>query len=196
MILAAKVMGVEYGWGTLRTTLTRGVGRWQLLSAKLIMLMVVAFAGIIVAADFIAIASLLAWIFPPAEDGSLIVTDAKAWMDVAIGLGKLVYAIAPHVALAVFLSVLTQSTAQGISMSLVFYVFELVIAPILGGIASWLETVLEVGVLGFNVLEWTSTESTTDTLQAFFVILAYTAVLIAAAIWVFQRRDVAGAKGE
>ncbi len=68
------------------------------------------------------------------------------------------------------------------------------IAPILGGIASWLETVLEVAVLGFNVLEWTSTESTTDTLQAFFVIVAYTAVLIAAAIWIFERRDVASAE--
>ena len=39
MILAASVVGVEYGLGTLRTTLTRGVGRWQLLGAKLIMLM-------------------------------------------------------------------------------------------------------------------------------------------------------------
>ena len=28
MILAATVIGVEYGWSTLRATLTRGVGRW------------------------------------------------------------------------------------------------------------------------------------------------------------------------
>ena len=33
-------------------------------------------------------------------------------------------------------------------------------------------------------------------LRAFFVILAYTAVLVAAAIWVFQRRDITGARGE
>ena len=34
-----------------------------------------------------------------------------------------------------------------------------------------------------------------EPLQAFFVILAYIVVLAAAAFWVFQRRDVAGAKG-
>ena len=41
-----------------------------------------------------------------------------------------------------------------------------------------------------------STANTTDTLQAFFVILAYTAVFVAAAFWLFQRRDITGAKGE
>ena len=77
-----------------------------------------------------------------------------------------------------------------------YYVLELLIAPILGGIASWQEVVLEVALLGNNVLEWLSEASAADTLQAFLVILAYTAALIAAAIWIFQRRDVAGAKGE
>ena len=32
--------------------------------------------------------------------------------------------------------------------------------------------------------------------RAFFVILAYTAVLVGAALWIFQRRDIAAAKGE
>ena len=34
MVLAASVMGSEYGWGTLRNVLTRGTGRWQLLSGN------------------------------------------------------------------------------------------------------------------------------------------------------------------
>ena len=38
MILAASVIGAEYGWGTLRTTLTGGPGRWQLLASKLLTL--------------------------------------------------------------------------------------------------------------------------------------------------------------
>ena len=46
MILTATVIGVEYGLGTLRATLTRGAGRWQLLSAKFVMLMVAGSAGI------------------------------------------------------------------------------------------------------------------------------------------------------
>ena len=30
MILAASLTGTEYGWGTVRTVLTRGAGRWPL----------------------------------------------------------------------------------------------------------------------------------------------------------------------
>ena len=160
------------------------------------MLMAASIAGIIVLSASIVIASLLAAVIPPAEEGSIIVTKAEAWMDIAIGLGKLVYALAPYVALAVFVAVATQSTAQGVALSIGYYVLELLIAPILGGIASWLEDVLEVALLGNNVGEWLSEASAADTLQAFLVILAYTAALIAAAIWIFQRRDVAGAKGE
>ena len=63
-------------------------------------------------------------------------------------VGKMMYALAPYVALAVFLAVVTQSTAQGISLSLGYYVLELVIAPILGGVVEWLENVLEVALLG------------------------------------------------
>ena len=200
MILAASVVGVEYGLGTLRTTLTRGVGRWQLLSAKLIMLMVAVIAGFIVLSAFSAIAGIviagIAAITPPAEEGALIGTEPQAWLDAAIGAGKVVYALAPYVALAVFLAVVTQSTAQGISISMGYYVLELIAAPILGGIAEWLGNALEVALLGSNVGEWMSTANATDALRAFFVILAYTVVFVAAALWIFQRRDVAGAKGE
>ena len=200
MILAASVVGVEYGLGTLRTTLTRGVGRWQLLGAKLIMLMVAGIAGFIVLSAFFAIASGviagIAVIIPPAEGEALIGTEPQAWLDTAIGAGKVVYALAPYVALAVFLAVVTQSTAQGISISMGYYVLELIAAPILGGIAEWLGNALEVALLGPNAQEWMSEANTTDTLRAFFVILAYTAVFVAAALWIFQRRDVAGAKGE
>ena len=82
-------------------------------------------------------------------------------------------------------------------------------APVLSGLADWLEKVIEVAVLGPNAGEWMSTTATTeaqqalgvvvgqpDTLRAFFVLLEYTAALVAAALWLFQRRDVAGAKGE
>ena len=200
MILAASVVGVEYGLGTLRTTLTRGVGRWQLLGAKLIMLMVAGIAGFIVLSAFLAIAggviAGIAVIIPPAEGEALIGTEPQAWLDAAIGAGKVVYALAPYVALAVFLAVVTQSTAQGISISMGYYLLELIAAPLLGGIADWLENVLDVALLGSNVGEWMNTANTTDTLRAFFVMLAYTVVFVAAALWIFQRRDVAGAKGE
>ena len=35
-----------------------------------------------------------------------------------------------------------------------------------------------------------------DALHAFLVILAYTVALAAVAFWLFQRRDIAGARGD
>jgi ABC-type transport system involved in multi-copper enzyme maturation permease subunit len=196
MILTATVIGVEYGLGTLRATLTRGAGRWQLLSAKFVMLMVAGSAGIIVIAALVGIASIVAGVLPPAGEEPLVVGNAAAWKAVATALGKAVYALAPYVALAVFLTVATRSNAQGLALSMGYFLFELLIAPALAGIAVWLGNVLDVTLLGSNVSEWMSAAFPTDSARAFFVILAYTAVLLGAALWIFQRRDVPGAKGE
>ena len=209
LILAASVMGIEYGLGTLRTTLARGVGRWQLLSGKLIMLMGASVSAVIVIGVLIGIASLLAGVIPPGEEGSLIANDAGAWLDAVRGPAQLVFALAPYVALGVFLAVLTSSTAQGIALSLSYYVVELILPFVLSGKADWLDKVMDVALLGQNASEWMSTASTTeaqqalgtvvgqpDTLRSFFILLAYTAVLVGAALWVFQRRDVTGARGE
>ena len=196
MILAATVIGVEYGLGTLRATLTRGAGRWQLLSAKFVMLMVAGGAGIIVVTALVGIASIVAGILPPAGEGPLVAGNAAAWKAVATALGKAVYALAPYVALAVFLTVATGSNAQGTALSMGYFLFELLIAPALGGIAGWLGNVLDATLLGSNVSQWMSAAFPTDSARAFFVMLAYTAVLLGAALWIFQRRDVPGAKGE
>ena len=196
MILAATVIGVEYGLGTLRATLTRGAGRWQLLSAKFVMLIGAGGAGIIVISALVGIASIVAGILPPAGEGPLVAGDAAAWKAVATALGKAVYALAPYVALAVFLTVATGSNAQGTALSMGYFLFELLIAPALGGIAGWLGNVLDVTLLGSNVSEWMNAAFPTDSARAFFVMLTYTAVLLGAALWIFQRRDVPGAKGE
>ena len=196
MILAATVIGVEYGLGTLRATLTRGAGRWQLLSAKVVMLMGAGSAGIIVIAALVGIASMVAGILPPAAEEPLVAGDPAAWKAVATALGKAVYALAPYLALAVFLTVATGSNAQGMALSMGYFLFELLIAPALARIAGWLANVLDVTLLGSNVSAWMSAALPADNARAFFVMLAYTAVLLGAALWIFQRRDVPGAKGE
>ena len=45
MVLGASALGTEYGWGTLRTALTRGTGRWQFLSAKVLSLVYLVLPG-------------------------------------------------------------------------------------------------------------------------------------------------------
>ena len=196
MILAATVIGTEYGLGTLRATLTRGAGRWQLLGAKVVMLMGAGSAGIIVMAALVGIASMVAGFLPSAAEGPLVAGDPAAWKAVATTLGKAVYALAPYLALAVLLTVATGSNAQGMALSMGYFLFELLIAPALAGTAGWVENVLDVTLLGSNVSAWMSAAFPTDGARAFFVMLAYTAVLLGAALWIFQRRDVPGAKGE
>ena len=204
MILAASVMGSEYGWGTLRNVLTRGTGRWQLLSAKLLLLLRLCSDALIVISVFAVVSSLIAAVIPPAETGEL--TNSGKWLDIVTTYLKVVYSLVPFIALSVFLAVLTSSSAVGIAISVGYYFVESIVAPILN-INDTLAKVTDY-LLIESVNTWTSVsfvdvevngaaaEQTSDALQAFLVILAYTVVLGAAAFWIFMRRDIAGARGD
>ena len=61
--------------------------------------------------------------------------------------------------------------------------------------ASGREDDLDVALLGPNTTECIGTVERPDTLRAFFLILVYTAVFVAVALRIIQRRDVAGAIG-
>ena len=205
MILAVSSVGSEYGLGTLRTTLTRGTGRWQLMSSRLVLLVLAAAAGLLVVALAAVVATVVASIIPPGEDGGIV--GSGEWSDAAVMFGKAVYALAPYIALGIFLAVLTQSTGTGLAASLGYYVVELIVVPIIGNYerVDWVRDF----VIGHNVTEWLQVgfvevevnadapeaASQADPLQAFLVILAYTVALAGAAYWIFQRRDVAGARG-
>jgi ABC-type transport system involved in multi-copper enzyme maturation permease subunit len=211
MILSASMLGSEYGWGTLRTVLSRGMGRWQFLSAKLVLCVLVGAGWLFVIVLLNIVSSIIAGIIPPDEGVSLIVLpEGDTWRSVlwegSKFFGKAVYATVPYIGLGAFFVVLTQSTAQGISLSIVAYIAEAMVVPPLLAISERLEGIRE-GLLSSNVSEWMSfgeTEATValkgtvqpDTTQAFFVILAYSVVMVVMSLWLFQRRDISGARGE
>ena len=206
MILAASVMGSEYGWGTLRNVLTRGTGRWQLLSAKLLLLLRLCSDVLIILAVFAVISSLIAAVIPPDETGGL--ADSGKWLDIVTEYLKIVYSLVPFIALSVFLTVLTSSTAVGVAVSIGYYFVESIVSPLLN-LNDTLANVTDYLLIA-SVNTWTAVsfvevevpnggapvEQTSDALQAFLVILVYTAVLLAAAFWLFMRRDIAGARGD
>ena len=211
MILSASMLGSEYGWGTLRMALSRGMGRWQILSAKLVLCLLVSVGGLVVIALVNSLSSVIVGILPPDQGVSLIMLpEGDTWgsflLESAKFFGKAVYATVPYICLGAFFVVLTQSTAQGISLSIVGYIAEAMVVPPLLAISEKFEGIRE-GLLSSNVSEWMSFGQTEaevalqgaeqpDTTQAFFVILAYSVVMVVVSLWLFQRRDVSGASGE
>ncbi len=200
MILAASLIGSEYGWGALRTVLTKGTGRWPLLASKLTLL-----AGLSVGALFVATAALgvSSMIALATLDADWIAASAD-WSDLGIGFGKAVYGMLPYVALAVFAAVLTSSSGAAIGISLGYWFAESILIGVLAPF-DWFERI-DVLILGQAVSGWMQSSAgglsfgtaaeLPDAAPSFLVLTGYVVVLTTVAFWLFQRRDIAGARGE
>ena len=206
MILGASTVGAEYGWGTLRTALTKGTGRWQFLGAKALSLVLFSVAGLLVVSLTVVVSSLIAASLTLGDGGGL--AGAGQWSTVAVMFGKATYVLVAYAILALFFTVLTSSSSMGIAMSLAYYFAELILGRILGDLFAWFDNVSDF-LIGFNTAAWMSESGVVTTegtlfpvsdppgaLHAFVVLLTYIVVLGGAAFWLFQRRDVAGARGE
>ena len=206
MILGASTVGAEYGWGTLRTALTKGTGRWQFLGAKSLSLVLFGVAGLLVVSLTVVVSSLIAASLTLGDGGGLV--GAGQWSTVAVMFGKATYVLIAYAILALFFTVLTSSSSMGIAMSLAYFFAELILGRILGDLFAWFDNVSDF-LIGFNTAAWMSESGVVTTegtlfpvsdppgaLHAFLVLLTYIVVLGGAAFWLFQRRDVAGAGGE
>ena len=195
MLLAASLFGTEYGWGTLRTILAGGIGRWKLLSAKLLLLLRLCSDVLIVIALAAVVSSLTASLLPPEEaDG---VADSGRWFDVVNIYLRTLYGMLPFMALSALAAVLTSSRGVGIVLSIGYFIAESTVAPLLH-LNDTLSNVADY-LLIQSFRSWTSAplaEDSSNATQDFVVILAYTVLLIAAASWVFRRRDIGGAMGD
>ena len=208
MILAASVIGGEYGWGTLRTALTRGIGRWQFLGAKALSLLLMSGAGLIIVGLGAVVSSLIAASLILDDGGGL--ADSGKWSTVAVVYSKGAYGLFPYVVLALFLSVLTSSSSMGISIGLAYYFVEAILVGILTNVFDWFSNVTDF-LLGPSVIAWMTEPGVQATggdaalfplqdlpsqLHAFLVLTAYIVIIGTVAFWLFQHKDIAGARGE
>ena len=203
-IMAAAALGGEYGWGTLRTVLTKGTGRWQFLAAKVVALMFTALVGLVLAAASVALSSLVIGVFGLEGDA---LQGSAEWLDVPIKIGTLLYSFLPYVMLALLATALTSSTALGITAFVVYYVVETTASPILSNFA-WFQRVSEY-LLSPNataVLQASYGEVSVsidgggdaaqpELLHAVLVLAGYILVFGVLTFLLFQRRDITGAKG-
>jgi ABC-type transport system involved in multi-copper enzyme maturation permease subunit len=196
-ILTVSHIGAEYGWGTVRPNLIRGIGRWQYTIAKLILLALLAAGSLLVVVAATVVSSLIARGVapPPAQFAS-----ATTWAKTSGVLLKSWTGLIPFIAFAGFATVLTRSTAAGMIISIGYRLAEGVIVGILGAIFSWVAT-LSHHLLGQNIEAWAGLSflsggapAISDT-HAAFALLAYTVVLVAASLYLFEIRDVTGPSG-
>ena len=195
-VLAASTVGVEYGWGTMRTTLVRGTGRWQYLAGKLSMLMLVAFGALVVVVGVSAVSSVVA---------AGLVAPPPGFVAPAVGtafeaLGRAWFGMVPMIALVAMLTVLTASTATGMAIGIGYSIAEPLIMVLLGQLSDRFKGVSDY-LLAANISAWNggegfgATASSLTSMHHFVVLLAYTVAFVGITAWLIESRDIAKATG-
>jgi|GEM_PF-948096 len=208
-IMTASLVGTEYGWGTLRTSLLRGPGRGAFLAGKLALML----AGGLVLTGAVA----LAGIASGAAAGALAGTGSSFFGagflgNLALDIGKAWFSLWPFVALAALFSTLARSSAAGMAGAIGYYFAEVIASGIFMELFDWARKVGDY-LLVRNASAWMqdlrlspadggaqmglvlSFRSNPSALHAFLVLAAYTLALSALAFWVFKRRDVTAGGG-
>ncbi len=218
-ILAGAVVGGEYGFGTQRLALSRGVSRAQVLIGQVGMLALLALG---VSGAMFLLASLLGFSVGPALGGTIpaIALDGALqiigfWLALALRL--FAYAL-----VALLLATLGRSTAAGIGGSLGYVLVELIALPIIITIATALvaagsaighvlehvqdfflspnltallngvnSSPLDLGGSSNNTIILPGVEVyTIAPFQGLLVVLLYCAALIGLSYWAVRKRDV------
>jgi len=197
-VLTASLFGAEYGWGTVRPNLVRGIGRWQYVTAKLALLALVAAGSLLVVVAATAVSSVAARFVAPPPDQFAATTT---WATAASALLKAWTGVIPFIAFAGFVTLLTRSTAAGMAIAIGYRLGEGIIVTILGSVFTWFGTVSHY-LLGPNIEAWAGLsfpgeggQPAVGAVHAAVVLLAYTSVLLAASLYLFETRDVTSASG-
>ena len=121
IILTARAIGLDYQQGTIRINLARGVGRLQLLFAKVLALVLVALA---VTVGALLLNLVLAFAFIGGIAGNLdafSAINATFWADTGSYLLTVFISMGVTMLLAVATTVLGRSLAVGLGVALVFF---------------------------------------------------------------------------
>jgi ABC-type transport system involved in multi-copper enzyme maturation permease subunit len=124
LVLTAHVIGLEYQYGTIRILLGRGVGRLQLLGAKVLAL---ALVGLLLAALGVLIELLFAWGLVGALAGGtqpLRTLDAAYWTDVRFYALCVLISMGATLLLGVAASVVGRSLAFGLAVGLSWFAVD------------------------------------------------------------------------
>ncbi len=202
-ILSASAFGAEYGLGTLRPILVRGVGRLPYLAGKFFVLVVSATGALLLAAATAALCGLLIskMVVPPPD----FIASSGSWSEVALSFARVWAAMTAFLTMASSITLLTRSTAAGMAVSLGCYLFEGLFIRLMSTAFSWFEkvgdylpmhnlTALARATSALGGPPGLSGEGI-STMHASMVVALYVIAFAGIAAVVFRNRDVGGTSG-
>ncbi len=121
LILTASVFGREYQLGTIRILLARGVGRLQLLFAKMFAVVVIALFVLLIGLLLNVLLSALQMTVLAGNFDGLKALDANFWHDTGVYMLTVLISMGVTILLTVALTALGRSFVFGLSASLAFF---------------------------------------------------------------------------
>jgi ABC-2 type transport system permease protein len=121
IVLTARLIGMEYSGGTIRILLSRGVGRLQLLSAKLLTLALIGLAILVAGMLFDALLAVIVLQLISGNLNALQALNAGFWQDTWLYIQTIMLSMGDAILLATAVTVLTRSLAAGLSVALVWF---------------------------------------------------------------------------
>lgn len=200
LMLGVLTVGSEYGWGTLKTVLTQGPGRLEILVAKLVALALALVPFVLVVFGLGALASLAIALREGAEvvwpDPGLLLRGLLAgWLLLAVwaALGVLLAVVSRGTALATGIGILYALVVEGLLSALANEVAVLDRLVELFLRANAYSLAATVGVSRAEVSDAGPGSFSGPFVgggQALLVLAAYGAVFVGVAAWLLRRRDV------
>ncbi len=198
VILAGLIFGGEFGWGTWRATLARGMPPSRLILTKVLLGAAVLFAIWIIAWCLAALVGLVAG---ENEPGGIIRQSPgfpNGWGDAGLEFASAWPVAVAYLALGALLCVIGRSTAFGVGVGIGLIVAEMICYRLLRLVA---ELVWEIS-LG-DYLRWTLQGVSggllgNDELKAMIflpAVLAYTGLFCWLTLAIFNRRDLDSGNG-
>lgn len=121
IITTARLIGMEYSGGTIRVLLGRGVGRLELLGAKLLALALLA-TGLLLGAMVIDLVfNTLALRVIAGNLDALKALNSGFWQDTAVSIGTVVISMAVTILMAAAMTAVTRSLAAGLAIGISFF---------------------------------------------------------------------------
>lgn len=197
IVMAASVVGSEYGWGTIRALVGTGASRTKLLAAKLIALTLTTAVYLVAAAAAGTLASLVVTL-AGGHPVTLGTVNATWWGNLALMILRTFFVLWVMMVLAFTVTSLTRSVAAGIAVGIGWTFLEQIVAALLGLLGNigaevhkWLISTNTMALMQRNGLVSPTIEPGTPSAWRAFAILAiYSVVLLVFAFGVFRRRDI------